>query len=648
MARRGQHIFRPAPLDDASEVHHRDVMREVLDHREVVGDEQVGNAELALQLLEQVEDLRLHRHVECGGRLVTDQQFGLHGKRPRDCDALALAAGKLVRITVDRIRRQADLGKQREHRLAGVAVAMVDAERRDALGDDLADAQARVERSERVLEHHLHVPAHGAQPLPLETDQFAATEADAARRRHDQLEQRLADGRLAAARFADQRQRTAGRDVQRHAVDRAHVADRSLQDATADREMYLEVGNLEKGLARLEVELGDGMAAPGRNRIAPPVAAQRMARRHVPPGRRAIATEIRSVRAAFGEAAAIRHRSQRRHLAGDGGQAQAAPRDLGQRGEQRLRVGVARPREEVLATRHLDQFAGIHDADAMRHPGDDAEVVGDQQHGHAALALELREQVENLRLDGDVKGGGRLVGNQQVGLAGQRDGDHHALLHAAGKLERILAQPPLGVGDANLAQQVEHAPAGRLAAQTAVAVEDFADLHADLQHGVEAGRRLLEDHRDARAAHLAHVGFGQGQQFLAFQPDAAAGDAPGRRQQAHDALCGGRLAATGFAEQRKGLALGNGEGNAVDRKQYPLSGHETEAQVGDFQHQAALGSKASRTASANRLAASTRMNMVVKAAASDHQTTGSRPSSMRALLIIVPKLVIVGSTPMPT
>ena len=43
-----------------------------------------------------------------------------------------------------------------------------------------------------------------------------------------------------------------------------------------------------------------------------------------------------------------------------------------------------------------------------------------------------------------------------------------------------------------------------------------------------------------------------------------------------------------------------------------------------------------------------RTNMKVKAHASDHHTIGSRASSMRALLIIMPKLVIVASTPMPT
>jgi hypothetical protein len=48
------------------------------------------------------------------------------------------------------------------------------------------------------------------------------------------------------------------------------------------------------------------------------------------------------------------------------------------------------------------------------------------------------QQVEDLRLDGDVERGRRLVGDQQVRLAGQRDGDHHPLLHAAGKLEGVF------------------------------------------------------------------------------------------------------------------------------------------------------------------------------------------------------------------
>ena len=45
---------------------------------------------------------------------------------------------------------------------------------------------------------------------------------------------------------------------------------------------------------------------------------------------------------------------------------------------------------------------------------------------------------------------------------------------------------------------------------------------------------------------------------------------------------------------------------------------------------------------------STSTNMNTNAAANDHQTMGSRASSARAMLIMVPKLIVVGSTPMPT
>jgi serine kinase of HPr protein (carbohydrate metabolism regulator) len=70
----------------------------VLHHGEVVGDEQIGKAEAALQVLQQVDDLRLDRDVEGGDRLVAHDQVGIDRQRAGDADALALAAGELVRI----------------------------------------------------------------------------------------------------------------------------------------------------------------------------------------------------------------------------------------------------------------------------------------------------------------------------------------------------------------------------------------------------------------------------------------------------------------------------------------------------------------------------------------------------------------------
>ena len=73
---------------------------------------------------DQREDLRLRGDVERGRRLVGDQQRGLEHQRHRDHDALALAAGELVRIRRDRsapARADADVAHDRRAACARAA-----------------------------------------------------------------------------------------------------------------------------------------------------------------------------------------------------------------------------------------------------------------------------------------------------------------------------------------------------------------------------------------------------------------------------------------------------------------------------------------------------------------------------------------------
>ena len=78
------------------------------DDADVVGDEEVGEAELVLEVVEQVDDLRLDRDVEGRDRLVGDDQLRLQRQRPGDPDPLPLAAGELVREAVVVLGREAD------------------------------------------------------------------------------------------------------------------------------------------------------------------------------------------------------------------------------------------------------------------------------------------------------------------------------------------------------------------------------------------------------------------------------------------------------------------------------------------------------------------------------------------------------------
>jgi hypothetical protein len=105
--------------------------------------------------------------------------------------------------------------------------------------------------------------------------------------------------------------------------------------------------------------------------------------------------------------------------------------------------------EESAALRQLDDLSGVHHRDPVRHLCHDGQVVRDEEQRHAALLLQLEQQLEDLRLDRDVERGGGLVGDQHLGVHRERPGDHHALLQAARELERILAEAPLRVRNAD-------------------------------------------------------------------------------------------------------------------------------------------------------------------------------------------------------
>ena len=107
------------------------------DDAEVVGDQDRRQAALAVEPLEQGEDLRLHGDVERRRRLVGDQHLGLQRERHRDHRPLPHAAGELVRVVVDPPRRvgDADRVEQLDRPLARLALARPRAVGADRLGD---------------------------------------------------------------------------------------------------------------------------------------------------------------------------------------------------------------------------------------------------------------------------------------------------------------------------------------------------------------------------------------------------------------------------------------------------------------------------------------------------------------------------------
>ena len=255
---------------------------------------------------------------------------------------------------------------------------------------------------------------------------------------------------------------------------------------------------------------------------------------------------------------------------------------LGLRRQQALGVGVLRAGEQGGVRALLDDLAVAHDADMVGHLADDAEVVGDQQQRHAEAALQILQQFQDLGLDRHVEGGGRLVRDQQVRLVGERHRDHDALALTAGQLVRICRQPLFRFRQTHQPQQFQRPLAGCRAGQALVQEQGFVDLLLDAVQRVERGHRLLEDHRDPVAAHLAQGLLVGPHQFGPLEADAAAGVVRhGIGQKLEDRQRGHRLAGAGLADQRHGFARLDVERHAFHGMHRAAGKPEIDGQVAD-------------------------------------------------------------------
>src|SRR5580704_15129755 len=91
-----------------AEIHHGDAIADVPHHAQIMGDEEVGQSQPILQFIEQVDDLRLDRHVEGGDGLVADDEARAERQRSRNADALALTAREFMGISASELAREAD------------------------------------------------------------------------------------------------------------------------------------------------------------------------------------------------------------------------------------------------------------------------------------------------------------------------------------------------------------------------------------------------------------------------------------------------------------------------------------------------------------------------------------------------------------
>ena len=363
---------------------------------------------------------------------------------------------------------------------------------------------ARIQARVRILEDHLHAPAHRAPARALPRGAGVdAVEDDPAARRRVQADEQARDRALAAARFADQRQRLAALDREADVVDRMdelprlaldHAVEPGRRDVEGlgqavdlDQRRSLKRAHAAPAAARVQPAGRPGRAAPAGGRAA------RRRQRSNARGQRGLKAQPGGIAVRRGIAPSIC--SRRARSSSIAGIEPIRPTRVRMRGRM----------DDRLDRADLDDPAGVHHGDAVAGLGDHAHVVGDQHDRRAVLLAQALEQRNDLRLDRDVERRRRLVGDDQLRLAGEREGDHDALAHAARELVRVLVEALLGRRNAGLLQQPDRAPARLGGADRQVRLDRLDQLPADRVERIERGQRILEDGADRAAAHLAHL-----------------------------------------------------------------------------------------------------------------------------------------------
>lgn len=247
VARMAEELGGRGVFHDPAEVHDGDPFAEVLDNGEIVGNQQVGKAQLALQLLEESKDLGLDGDIERGDRLVENEQPRFEGEGPGNPDALPLSTRELVGIALPLARVEPyPLHQFDDPFLAGAGLPVL-GEAREGKAENPGDRLARIQGGVGVLEDHLHFRAQPAQPLAVESPQFPAAVVDGAARGGEQTQEKLAGGRFSATGLPDQPEGLPLLETQGNTVDRGEFPARlASQPSTPDRKGPAEVFNREQ------------------------------------------------------------------------------------------------------------------------------------------------------------------------------------------------------------------------------------------------------------------------------------------------------------------------------------------------------------------------------------------------------------------
>ena len=85
---------------DPSQIHNGNTIADMFDDAQVMRNKNIGQMIFFLKLIQQIQYLRLNRHIQCGNRFIADHQFRRQRQGSGNIDSLSLPSGKFVWITM--------------------------------------------------------------------------------------------------------------------------------------------------------------------------------------------------------------------------------------------------------------------------------------------------------------------------------------------------------------------------------------------------------------------------------------------------------------------------------------------------------------------------------------------------------------------
>ena len=224
------------------------------------------------------------------------------------------------------------------------------------------------------------------------------------------------------------------------------------------------------------------------------------------------------------------------------------------RTKQALCVGMAGILKNILQISMLYNSSCIHNADFIANLSHNSQVMGNHQHGGIVLLLQFLHQIQHLRLNGYIQSRRRLISNQKIRIAYKCHSNYYTLLHAAGKLMRILCR--------TLSRNANHFQHGLCLIQSLlfinlliVKLNFLCDLIAYGHNRIQRGHWILENHRNMISTDGFHLMLTIFKNVLSLQLNGSSGDFSrriGNQAQNRKSRCG--LSCTSLSHQTQSFS----------------------------------------------------------------------------------------------